>query len=96
LSLDKDLELTDQSMSYDGSSRRSTVQVPANMPRPTGPAAIIATRRSANSPPQTHASGAPAPESAWPLRGDGSPDFASMTSAQRSAYDLWRLRRKYG
>lgn len=33
---------------------------------------------------------------AWPKRADGAPDFASMTSAQRLAYDAARLTRKFG
>ncbi len=51
-----------------------------------------------DSPPAAHpgprASDSPAP--AWPVRADGSPDFARMTSAQRLAYDAWRLRRRFG
>ena len=72
-SLDEDLKLTDQSMSYDGStSRRSVSTVPAGMPG-----------RQAAAPPD------------WPKRSDGTPDFAGMSSAQRLAYDAWRLGRRF-
>ena len=72
-SLDEDLKLTDQSMSYDGStSRRSVSTVPAGMPG-----------RQTVAPPD------------WPKRSDGTPDFAGMSSAQRLAYDAWRLGRRF-
>lgn len=82
-SLEDDLKLTDQAMSYDGAaSQRATVTVrnsPLAHPRtaPTGTGS---------------AHGQPLiPD--WPKHNDGSPDFASMTGAQRVAYDRWRMRR---
>lgn len=88
LPLDKDLELTDQSMSYDSTSARRT----------TVPMAQTATTRSAPTPTNstvTTSTGVASPAS-WPKQADGSPDFASMNSAERSAYDQWRLTRKFG
>jgi hypothetical protein len=80
-SLEKDLELTDQSMSYDGSAaRRATAEVRNN------PLAGTATERS----------GAAARESSWPRLADGKPDFGKMNSTQRRAYDEARLRRTFG
>jgi hypothetical protein len=83
-SLDDDLKLTDQAMSYDGSAtKRATVEVRNNP---------LATR-----PPET---GNPKPETqssdCWPKRADGKPDFDQMTSGQRTAYHEARLKRALG
>ena len=85
LPLEKDLELTDQAMSYDASAgRRATVTVPhpvvARPNRPADQSLLTST----------------ATNSDWPRLADGSPDFSKMTSAQRGAYDQWRLTRKFG
>ncbi len=90
LPLEKDLELTDQSMSYDSSSAaRATVSVQNN------PLAV-STRPGV----QTESTRQPTPAVAeaggWPKRADGSPDFDRMNSAQRRAYDGARLTRKFG
>jgi hypothetical protein len=87
LPLEKDLELTDASMSYSG-DRRATVTMQNNP---------LATRAPSPSPP-AEPSRAPASSQpvAWPLRPDGSPDFAAMTSAQRAAFDAARLKQRYG
>jgi len=97
--LEKDLELTDPAMSYGGGSARSTVEIrhnPLAGPRPAGPPAEVQRPR----PPSGTASRVPPSVSesapAWPVRPDGAPDFARMTSAQRLAYDAWRLRRRFG
>jgi len=80
LPLEKDLELTDQTMSYDGSgARRAAVTVRENP---------LVNARSASA--SVNGDGA------WPRLQDGSPDFEKMNSAQRGAYDLSRLTRKYG
>jgi hypothetical protein len=83
-SLEDDLKITDQAMSYDGSARRRATSAP--------------TARAAGSPPATDSRAStparPAPSARdWPRRDDGSPDFANMSSAQRLAYDRWRLGR---
>jgi len=95
LPLEKDLELTDPAMSYDASgSQRHSIQVPAK------PASLTRTPSAevTNPTPRKVSPGtAPSPpELDWPRRNDGSPDFANMTSAQRRAYDLRRLTKKYG
>ncbi|MDA1272721.1 MAG: hypothetical protein O2960_01535 [Verrucomicrobia bacterium] len=83
--LDKDLELTDQAMSYDGAAtRRSTVEVRGNP---------------LSNPPQNSLppSGTQKEEtSAWPVQADGLPSFERMTPAQRRNYDRARLARKFG
>jgi hypothetical protein len=87
LPLEKDLELTNQAMSYDATARaKSTVTIRGN-PIP------------GSSPASTTAGGAiPSvePDQTWPLTTDGSPDFNKMNSAQRRAYDARRLAQKFG
>jgi len=89
--LEKDLELTDQAMSYDGSAtKRSTVEVKNNP---------LAGSRRGNEADKA------APEvrlltstatSDWPKLSNGKPDFSKMTSAQRQVYDAARLQRIFG
>jgi hypothetical protein len=81
--LEKDLALTDASMSYAGGASQSTVVIRNN------PLAKVGEKQR----------GGPVPAAAngaWPKRQDGSPDFDKMNSLQRGAYDQWRLTRKYG
>jgi len=81
-SLADDLKLTDQAMSYDGSAaRRSTVPIRGN-PLATGQPGDTVEKVSSNSD--------------WPKLANGSPDFAQMNSAQRSAYDKERLAKRFG
>jgi hypothetical protein len=85
-SLDKDLELTDQAMSYGGASPRTTVHFTRN------PLATPSTPHSSSQPgPVAHP-----PVASWPITPDGKPDFANMTPAQRHNYDQMRLARKFG
>jgi hypothetical protein len=87
--LDKDLELTDQAMSYGGESRRKSVSIPAHAPaapdrplaKPAGPAPTPTADLRLTS---------------WPTTADGAPDFTAMNSDQRRAYDHARLTRKFG
>jgi hypothetical protein len=85
LPLEKDLELTDQAMSYGGGNARSRITAPGKL-KPASPAAS----------PQP----APAPAFSspgdWPKQADGSPDFDKMNSAQRRAYDQSRLTQRFG
>jgi hypothetical protein len=87
--LEQDLELTDQSMSYDATAaRRAAVPVRDN------PLAAAAPK-----PPATIAGSAtppPGAAAAWPTLPTGRPDFSRMTSAQRAAYDRDRLTRRFG
>ena len=88
--LEKDLELTDQSMSYDGSAtKRATVEVRNN---PIGASKLAANeeRKDQSLVTSTGTSGD------WPRRADGSPDFDRMTSGHRQAFDVDRLKRKFG
>lgn len=81
LPLEKDLQLTEQAMSYDGAAAaRSTVTIRNN---PVAPAAA------------SSAAGQTA-GLAWPILPNGAPDFEKMTPAQRSAYDQARLARVFG
>ncbi|MBI4323651.1 MAG: hypothetical protein HY674_00130 [Chloroflexi bacterium] len=90
LPLEKDLELTDQSMSYDGSSTaRATVSVQNNPLAAAKPPGEQTESSSQLAPADAEAGG-------WPKRADGSPDFEKMNSAQRRAYDGVRLTRKFG
>lgn len=91
-SLEEDLTLTDQAMSYDSSGSRTTrVSVGASVPPQSSAAngAPVSVVRQSNPSSNTAANG-------WPTRGDGAPDFAQMTSVQRQAYDQERLRRRFG
>jgi hypothetical protein len=89
LPLEKDLELTDQSMSYDGSvARRATVSMgssssssSSNHPVPVGSTSSAPTGGDKNG---------------WPTLPNGAPDFAQMDAVERRAYDLRRLTRKFG
>ena len=83
-SLDDDLKLTDQGMSYDDSAKkRSTVEVRDNPF--TGSESEISNSKFKI--PKTEG---------WPKLADGSPDFAKMNSIQRRAFDAARLTRIYG
>ena len=79
-SLEEDLKTTDQAMSYDGSAgRRATAEIRNN------PLAKRKTE-SANSSAQKNST----PKD-WPKLANGLPDFENMNSAQRLAYDSFRL-----
>ena len=82
--LEEDLRLTDAAMSYDATaSRRNVVEVRGS-PLAAG----------ADSPPKPQSA---TPNSqAWPALADGTPDFGTMTSEQRRAYDAWRLAKRFG
>jgi hypothetical protein len=92
--LEDDLRLTDQAMSYDGgSARRSSVEIRNNRlaagnHRSASAAATQDQAQRESSQAMTSA--------AWPKLSDGTPDFVSMNSEQRRAYDAWRLTRKFG
>jgi hypothetical protein len=87
LPLEKDLELTDQTMRYEGSEgARSVVLVPNNpLGGTTSPGSNVAEPAKAEVPLPT-----------WPLLPSGAPDFGKMNSAQRRAYDQNRLSQKFG
>ncbi len=99
--LEKDLELTDPAMSYGGAGRTYVRVSPTPHPKPGTPEPKSPTdglKPSVGNPPPPAASRA-VPDGAtpaWPVRSDGAPDFGRMTSAQRRAYDAWRLKRRFG
>lgn len=93
--LAEDLKLTDQSMSYDSSAARRATGEVRNNP--------LTDRKSAESRGNsdraftgTATTDAATMNGQWPRLSNGSPDFGRMTSAQRGAYDDWRLKRKFG
>jgi hypothetical protein len=89
LTLEKDLELTDQAMSYD-TSRPVLVTVRDN---PLRPSTIPAGKPSeAAAPARSESSN----NLVWPTLPNGAPDFARMDVGQRLAYDRQRLTRKFG
>ncbi|MBI4660706.1 MAG: hypothetical protein HY735_17860, partial [Verrucomicrobia bacterium] len=89
-SLEDDLRLTDQSMSYDGSAaRRATGEVRDNPL--AGPKPPQGEGRN-----QSLLTSAATANGEWPKLANGSPDFAKMNSAQRRACDHARLARKFG
>jgi hypothetical protein len=85
LSLEKDLELTQQAMSYESDGANRGIVTLRQNPLADARSAVAAKPGSPNG----HAT-------AWPTRADGSPDFDKMSSTQRGAYDLSRLTKKYG
>jgi hypothetical protein len=93
-SLDEDLKLTDQTMSYDGRGNgRTIVDVRIN-PLADNPKV----HDTIGSVKATHRASAPPANSpaAWPTFSDGRPDFSKMSSGQRRAYDEARLQRIFG
>jgi hypothetical protein len=85
LPLEKDLVLTDQAMSYEGSGNRASSVSVGNNPL---------AQRAAGA--QT-ANASPAPPTAgWPTLPTGAPDFDKMTSPQRRTYDQHRLGLRFG
>jgi hypothetical protein len=100
LSLEKDLELTDQSMSYDGTpAQRSSVPIrnnpmAAESVRVSSPGTAHPTVEAASIRIPSSNGGDSVPN--WPTLGDGLPDFNKMNSDQRRAYDQSRLTRKFG
>jgi hypothetical protein len=94
--LEQDLQLTDQSMSYDGTAvARSTVIV-QNNPLHNGQRSGASATNPLETRSQSWEGTQQAPEMVWPVRADGSPDFAKMTGAQRLAFDQSRLKRIFG
>ncbi len=75
-----DLRSTDQAMSYDGSAARRSTVTVSKHVQP-GAAGRAVTSTAASD---------------WPRLADGSPDFASMNSTERLAFDRQRLARKFG
>jgi hypothetical protein len=79
-SLEEDLILTDQTMSYDA---RGAITRPVSVPVSNNPLASASAARSASG------------SVSWPVLGNGAPDFARMTSDQRAAYHRARLQQRF-
>lgn len=101
-SLEQDLVVTDQSMSYDGSAvKRATAEIRNNPLAETKSNGSTAPTRTPAPVPSPAPTSAPAKaegngEVTWPKKENGAPDFERMTSLQRNAYDEWRLKRIFG
>lgn len=93
LPLEKDLELTDQAMSYGSGGQRGNVLI-QNNPLATKPGSSSSATATASvvAKPDPDAAG----KAAWPVLPNGAPDFSTMTSEQRCAYDVARLKRRFG
>jgi hypothetical protein len=91
-SIEEDVKLTDQAMSYDGSTtRRETVEVRNNP--------LAGSRRSDAAAPSAEKSpdrNVVAIDGNWPNLPNGKPDFERMTPQQRYAYHAARLRGALG
>jgi len=88
LPLDKDLELTDQAMNYEGNINARSVISVRNNP--------LSGTSSSNPSEGESVSAKSSPTLRWPLLATGAPDFDKMNSAQRRAYDHFRLSHKFG
>jgi hypothetical protein len=93
LALEKDLELTDQAMSYGSGGNRGSVLI-QNNPLAAKPASSAVASSATAKPEPASAVTVNAP--AWPVLANGAPDFGAMTSVQRCAYDVARLKRRFG
>ncbi len=87
LTLEKDLELTDQAMSYDGAATARSAVTIRNNPLATPHSVSEASPRKQPSTPNQ--------PSSWPTLPTGAPDFSQMDAAQRRAYDQHRLSTKF-
>ncbi len=92
LGLERDLELTDQSMSYDASATaRSNVPIQNNpLVKTLASTAADDTQTQPQTSPKNHQF-----KLAWPNL-NGAPDFERMNAGERHAYDQHRLSRKFG
>jgi hypothetical protein len=86
LPLEKDLELTDQAMSYDSRAKAGSTVTIRNNPLANQTTASATIRSAAQ----------PSDASKWPQTADGAPDFGKMNSLQRRAYDQYRLTQRFG
>lgn len=79
--LEKDLQLTDQAMSYDASGAKPSSVTVTNNPLAKPATTTVSSNKDS---------------AGWPKRPDGTPDFGQMTSVQRLSYDSARLLRRFG
>lgn len=88
-SLEEDMQVRTNVMSYGGSG--TTISIPAAAPKP---AASAPTSQAAPAPPPAPV--APQPTSVKPMNEDGEPDFSRMTAQEKIDYNLKRLSRILG
>ena len=84
LPLEKDLELTDQAMSYESGRRSGAVPIRNN------PLAGAVAGQAPGVEPPSRA------DVQWPVLPNGTPDFENMNPQQRRAYDQHRLTHRFG
>lgn len=90
LVLEKDLQLTEQAMSY-GGEKKTVVTVSQKVPSSTPSTATAAQNNFVPKAPSKDDLVSPL----WPRKADGTPDFAKMNSEQRLSYNLFRINQKY-
>ncbi len=96
LPLEKDLELTDQSMSYDGSAGRRATSMPATNSTVSGNNGGGARVSAPNASAPAAVGQQTSVRATWPLLPGGAPDFSRMSTEQRRAYDQHRLSKRFG
>jgi hypothetical protein len=97
LPLEKDLELTDQAMSYDGAKVKKSVVPVRDNPLATSRVVRDQTDKATSKATRTGVAQTEGSEKTeWPLLANGAPDFEKMDMLQRRAYDQHRLLRKFG
>ncbi|MDB4778965.1 hypothetical protein OAG74_02895 [Verrucomicrobia bacterium] len=90
-SLDRDMQLTEQAMSYDETQKsKSTVVVKSSIKTGSKDSADASQKSKETSALKSNKT------FDWPVKADGKPDFAAMESAERRAYDRVRLKRTFG
>lgn len=87
LPLEKDLERTEQAMSYEGGAHARTSVVIRDNPLDRSIKPVVTSAGQGSEPQRAKA---------WPMFANGAPDFDKMDAGQRRAYDLDRLSRKFG
>ena len=95
-SLDRDLAITEQAMSYDESSSGKSRVMMVESPMRASEKAERQSDLPAGKVSDASGQGEAPCAVDWPMLSDGRPDFKTMTSQQRRAYDQDRLRRIFG
>jgi hypothetical protein len=95
-SLDRDLQLTEQAMSYDErGSNRSKVFISQRAPTASQDGTVIPPSSASETEPAKKKDASDTGKS-WPVHADGRPNFSQMTASQRRDYDRERLRKMFG
>ncbi|MSU33544.1 MAG: hypothetical protein EXS36_00205 [Pedosphaera sp.] len=95
--LDEDLKITDQAMSYDGRAvQRTTIELRNNPIGGSKPASVEVPNPKLEPAVDLDSAFPGTSSGEWPKRENGGPDFERMTGAQRVTYHKWRLKRTFG